>query len=69
MITKLSLIDSSSSSLKYSVKTEANLCRKRMISAAFELVLDRARTVQRQGVEMSERGQDVRYRFEYLMCM
>lgn len=34
MMTKLSRIDSSSSSLKYSVNTSTILCRKRRISAA-----------------------------------
>ena len=44
MITKLSRIDSSSSSLKYSVRTEHNRWRKNMISAALEFRLDRAIT-------------------------
>lgn len=43
MMTKLSRIDSSSSALKYSVKTCTILCRKRRISAAFVLRLVRAR--------------------------
>ena len=42
MMTKLSLIDSSSSSLKYSVKTSTILCRKSSISAALVLRLVRA---------------------------
>lgn len=56
MMTKLSLIDSSSSSLKYSLKTwtgqhslaarptEHSLCRKKMTSAALVFLLDSART-------------------------
>jgi hypothetical protein len=57
-MTKLSRIDSSSNSLKYSVKTcqlvlvrtkimiftEHSRCRKKMISAALELRLDSANT-------------------------
>lgn len=43
-MTKLSRIDSSSSSLKYSVRTDASRWRKMMISAAFVLRFDRART-------------------------
>ena len=42
MMTKLSRIDSSSSSLKYSVNTSTILCRKRRISAALVLRFVRA---------------------------
>ena len=45
MMTKLSLIDSSSSSLKYSMRTEERRCRKMITSAAFELRFERASTV------------------------
>ena len=44
MMTKLSRMDSSSRTLKYSVKTSTVLCRKRRISAALVLRLVRART-------------------------
>lgn len=43
-MTKLSLMDSSSSSLKYSVRTEARRWRKMMISDALVLRFERART-------------------------
>lgn len=46
MITKLSRIDSSSSSLKYSTRTCVSLCKKMMISAALEFRFDSARTFQ-----------------------
>ena len=46
MITKLSRMDSSSSSLKYSTSTETRRWRKRMISAAFVFRFDSARTIQ-----------------------
>lgn len=48
-MTKLSRMDSSSSALKYSVRTEARRWRKRMISAAFVLRLERATTAGRRG--------------------
>lgn len=44
MITKLSRIDSSSSSLKYSIRTCTSRCRNRMISAAFVFRFDSAST-------------------------
>ena len=47
MITKLSRIDSSSSSLKYSTRTCVNLCKNMMISAALEFRFDSARTYDR----------------------
>lgn len=45
MITKLSRIDSSSSSLKYSMRTCVNLCKNMMISAALEFRFESARTI------------------------
>lgn len=61
MITKLSRIDSSSSSLKYSTRTCVNLCKNMMISAALEFRFDSARTTwahqsKKQTHDMQERN-------------
>lgn len=47
IITKLSRIDSSSSSLKYSTSTVDNLCKNMMISATFVLRFESASTIGR----------------------
>jgi hypothetical protein len=62
IITKLSLILSSSSSLKYSTSTCVSRCRNRIISAALELRFERASTACADGnyIQVQE-GMDTTY--------